>query len=182
MEIFRDFLTERLTTAAVDIFAEVESMIEACYEENTQLRRMLHTVIGPEVRLTRIDADHLTDAATEVREQPSPADSRLDQEITEPLPKKPKEEQAECEITIESHNRVGTQKVENLMPVFEESHSKDGNASTPNLTESVQNETEGFHDQWSASADEEIPEDDCCSSSESDTEEERATEREVSLD
>lgn len=51
---FKTFLTEHFTALAVEVFGEVESMMEACYEENKRLRNMLHMVLTPEIKLTRI--------------------------------------------------------------------------------------------------------------------------------
>lgn len=51
---FKTFLTERFTALAVEVFGEVESMMEACYEENKRLRNMLHMVLSPELKLPRI--------------------------------------------------------------------------------------------------------------------------------
>lgn len=51
---FRSFLTERFTTLAVEIFGEVERIIEDCYEENKHLRNILHMVVNPEIKLSRI--------------------------------------------------------------------------------------------------------------------------------
>ncbi len=51
---FRSFLTERFTAVAVEIFGEVESIVEAYYEENKRLRTILHMVLDPEIKLPRI--------------------------------------------------------------------------------------------------------------------------------
>lgn len=51
---FRNFLTERFTNVAVEIFAEVEAIVEAYYEDNKRLRNILHMVLNPEIQLPRI--------------------------------------------------------------------------------------------------------------------------------
>ncbi|KAK1902047.1 Methionyl-tRNA formyltransferase [Dissostichus eleginoides] len=94
----RSFLTERLTTAAVEIFGEIETIVEAYYEENKRLRNVLHMVLNPEIKLSKIDVGQYS-GATQVREQPCERRSRLEQEILEPLPKKPKEEPIEYDIS-----------------------------------------------------------------------------------
>ncbi len=54
MQSFRSFLTERFTAVAVEIFGEVENIVEVFYEENKQLRNILHMVLDPEIKLPRI--------------------------------------------------------------------------------------------------------------------------------
>ncbi|XP_075952219.1 uncharacterized protein LOC142954829 [Anarhichas minor] len=70
LQHFRSFLTERFTSVAVDIFGEIETIVEAYYEENKHLRNVLHMVLNPEIKLPRIDVPHYTGAATDVREEP----------------------------------------------------------------------------------------------------------------
>ncbi|KAI4790594.1 hypothetical protein KUCAC02_034529, partial [Chaenocephalus aceratus] len=94
----RSFLTERLTTAAVEIFGEIETTVEAYYEENKRLRNVLHVVLNPEIKLSKIDVGQYS-GASQGREQPCELRSRLEQEILEPLPKKPKEEPIEYDIS-----------------------------------------------------------------------------------
>ncbi|KAJ4922342.1 hypothetical protein JOQ06_022546, partial [Pogonophryne albipinna] len=93
----RSFLSERLTTAAVEIFGEIETIVEAYYEENKRLRNVLHVVLNPEIKLSKIDVGQYS-GASQGREQPCELRSRLEQEILEPLPKKPKEEPIEYDI------------------------------------------------------------------------------------
>lgn len=54
LQTFRSFLTERFTTVAVEIFGEVETIVEAYYEENKRLRNVLQMVLNPEIKLPRI--------------------------------------------------------------------------------------------------------------------------------
>ncbi|GAA6234552.1 uncharacterized protein LOC108884047 [Lates japonicus] len=105
LQTFRSFLTERFTAVAVEIFVEVETIVEACYEENKRLRSILHMVLNPEIKLPRIDDSRCVRATTDVREEPLELSSAVDREISEPLPKKPKEEQIECDITLESEQQ-----------------------------------------------------------------------------
>ncbi|XP_029947914.1 uncharacterized protein LOC115388783 [Salarias fasciatus] len=140
MERFRGFLTERFTTAAVDIFAEVESMLVACYEENARLRGMLHMVLSPEIKLPRIDAGRYTGATTNARELPSPANTTPDQDMTEPLPKRPKEEPIECEISQESKPEPEEPlDTENFTQVCVKSEPEDEDVSMPYVSEPVHN-------------------------------------------
>ncbi|KAI4793047.1 hypothetical protein KUCAC02_032272 [Chaenocephalus aceratus] len=104
------FLTERLTTAAVEIFGEIETTVEAYYEENKRLRNVLHVVLNPEIKLSKIDVGQYS-GASQGREQPCELRSRLEQEILEPLPKKPKEEPIEYDISqtgLIRRSRAGT--------------------------------------------------------------------------
>lgn len=54
LQTFRSYLTERFTTVAVEIFGEVETIVEAYYEENKRLRSALHMVLNPEIKIPRI--------------------------------------------------------------------------------------------------------------------------------
>ncbi|XP_073324154.1 uncharacterized protein [Pagrus major] len=93
---FRSFLTERFTAAAVEIFEEVEHIVETYYEENKHLRSVLHMVLNPEIKIPRIDEalGRQTGATTNVRE----LSNKVDLQISEPLPKKLKEEQVDYDI------------------------------------------------------------------------------------
>ncbi|XP_010784509.1 plastin-1-like [Notothenia coriiceps] len=61
----RSFLTERLTTAAVEIFGEIETIVEAYYEENKRLRNVLHMVLNPEIKLSKIEYCNTTGTTEE---------------------------------------------------------------------------------------------------------------------
>lgn len=54
LQALRTFLTERFTTVAVEIFGEVETIVEAYYEENQRLRSALHMVLSPQIKIPRI--------------------------------------------------------------------------------------------------------------------------------
>nr|XP_033948206.1 uncharacterized protein LOC117453497 isoform X2 [Pseudochaenichthys georgianus] len=110
----RSFLTERLTTAAVEIFGEIETIVESYYEENKRLRNVLHMVLNPEIKLSKIDVGQYS-GATQVREQPCELRSRLEQEILEQLPKKPKEEPIEYDISQVSEQQQGLGEVDNCI-------------------------------------------------------------------
>ncbi|XP_040888918.1 uncharacterized protein LOC121178697 isoform X2 [Toxotes jaculatrix] len=99
---FRSFITERFTAVAVEILAEVETLVDAYYEENKRLRNVLHMVLNPEIKLPRIDVNEYTKTTTDVREQPSEPNTEVDVAMSEPLPKKPKEEQIEWDISCGS--------------------------------------------------------------------------------
>ncbi|KAK2862352.1 hypothetical protein Q5P01_001885 [Channa striata] len=106
LQTFRNFLTERFTAVAVEIFGEVETMAEEFYEENKRLRNVLHMVLNPEIKLSRIDVDQYTGATADIREQPPEVNTWVTKEISEPLPKKPKEEPIECDISWESEQEA----------------------------------------------------------------------------
>ncbi|XP_041811405.1 uncharacterized protein LOC121619628 isoform X2 [Chelmon rostratus] len=111
---FRSFLTERFTTVAVEIFEEVETIVEAYYEENKRLRNILHVVLNPEIKLPRIDVSQYTGAPTDGSEQPPELNTRVVQQISEPLPKKkPKEEQIEYDINWGSEQQQGLEEAHN---------------------------------------------------------------------
>lgn len=54
LEAFRNFLTEKFTTVAVEIFGEMETIVETYYEENKRLRTVLQMVLNPEIKLSKI--------------------------------------------------------------------------------------------------------------------------------
>ena len=58
LEVFRDFITQRLTTAALEIFraaeksfGEFEEEISSSKEESARLQRLLDIVIQPEIKI-----------------------------------------------------------------------------------------------------------------------------------
>ena len=60
LNVFRDYFNERLTTAALEIFAaaeklftEFEEEISRSKEESTRLQRLLDIVTQPEIKLHR---------------------------------------------------------------------------------------------------------------------------------
>ncbi|XP_032369718.1 uncharacterized protein LOC116688049 [Etheostoma spectabile] len=108
LQNLRGFLTERFTTVAVEIFGEIETIVEAYYEENKRLRNVLHMVINPEIKLPRIDvSNQYTGATTDVREQPPDINTRVDLEKSELLSKTPKEEEIEFDISWETEQQHG---------------------------------------------------------------------------
>ncbi|XP_062303904.1 zinc finger and SCAN domain-containing protein 2-like isoform X3 [Osmerus eperlanus] len=67
LEVFRDFITERLTTAVFEIFraaenafAEFEEEISRSKEESARLQRLLDIVIQPEIKIHRADVQQLS--------------------------------------------------------------------------------------------------------------------------
>ncbi|XP_032405457.1 uncharacterized protein LOC116710486 [Xiphophorus hellerii] len=114
---FKTFLTEHFTALAVEVFGEVESMMEACYEENKRLRNMLHMVLTPEIKLTRIDASLYKETPQITGNQLLEPNTTADLETAEPLNKKPKEETIEYEITWETEQQQWPAEVENAFPV-----------------------------------------------------------------
>ncbi|XP_029287832.1 uncharacterized protein LOC115008389 isoform X2 [Cottoperca gobio] len=53
----RSFLTERFSAVAAEIFGEIETVVEACNEENKRLRDVLHMVLNPEIKLSKIGVE-----------------------------------------------------------------------------------------------------------------------------
>ncbi|XP_067091975.1 gastrula zinc finger protein XlCGF57.1-like [Osmerus mordax] len=67
LNVFRDYLNERLTTsvseifaAAEKLFAEFEEQISRSKEESTRLQRLLDIVTQPEIKLHRTAVQHLS--------------------------------------------------------------------------------------------------------------------------
>ncbi|KAK7877539.1 hypothetical protein WMY93_031756 [Mugilogobius chulae] len=93
LQYFRSFITESFTAVAVNIFNEVQNLVQSYEDENKRLRTLLNSVLQPEVQLSRIDVGSsgqrfLTRA--EPRTRPVVFGAELAQ---------PKEEQMECVIT-----------------------------------------------------------------------------------
>nr|XP_020502535.1 uncharacterized protein LOC109993799 [Labrus bergylta] len=112
---FRSFLTERFTSAAVDIFGEVEAIVEAYYEENKRLRDILHMVVNPEIKIPRIDDIQHTGISTGIGHGPSEQTGSVSMAISNPLPLNPKEEQIEYDIGQGSTNRQVLEEADNLI-------------------------------------------------------------------
>ncbi|XP_038154096.1 uncharacterized protein LOC119791831 [Cyprinodon tularosa] len=117
LQSFKTFLTEQFTSLAVEVFSEVESMMESCYEENRRLRSVLRMVLSPEIKLPRIDVDLFKETTMNTRSQPSEPNT-LNLETTEPVNKRPKEEDVECEISWEIEQQQWPGEEENfIIPV-----------------------------------------------------------------
>ncbi|XP_035517229.1 uncharacterized protein LOC118327848 [Morone saxatilis] len=111
---FRSFLTERFTAVAVEIFGEVETIVEALYEENKRLRNTLHMVLSPEIKLPKIDVSRHTAVTTDVRrKKPAELNTGVSQETSEPLPKIPKQEQTEYDINLGSEQQQSLGEADN---------------------------------------------------------------------
>ncbi|KAM4613259.1 uncharacterized protein ACJ7VT_011392 [Polymixia lowei] len=95
LQLFRNFLTERFTAAAVEILEEVENVVEGYYEENKRLKKMLNTVLNPEIKRRGTDQT-CAPSITTVLEHPSEHSVSLQPKKTEPCHPKIKEEQEEC--------------------------------------------------------------------------------------
>ncbi|CAJ1051618.1 uncharacterized protein LOC117815809 [Xyrichtys novacula] len=132
---FRTFLTERFTAVAVEVFGEVEAIVESYYEENKRLRNVLHMVLGPDIKLPKIDHCHHTAATTSTTHQPfvQPRDENMD--ISEYL--QPKTEQEEYDISCELPRQQVLEEADNLTIsdcVKRESDAED--SSMPPITDS----------------------------------------------
>ncbi|XP_035004588.1 uncharacterized protein LOC118102469 [Hippoglossus stenolepis] len=92
LQSFRSFLTERFTSAAVEVFEEVETIMGAYQEENKRLQNILRIVLSPDINLQKIDVGVCTRATTDVREQPPEPSTEADHGISETPAKKPKVE------------------------------------------------------------------------------------------
>uniref|UniRef100_A0AAQ6IP96 C2H2-type domain-containing protein n=1 Tax=Anabas testudineus TaxID=64144 RepID=A0AAQ6IP96_ANATE len=121
----REFVTERLTAAAEEIFRVFEKTIVEYEEEIDRQRRLLEIVWKPEIKLHRIELPQqqvckqeevLTDQQLCEQER----NSSLDQE--DPDPPQIKEEQEEVSISQEGEQLVLKQETENVMliPAFKE--------------------------------------------------------------
>ncbi|CAL1608362.1 unnamed protein product [Knipowitschia caucasica] len=55
LQHFRAFITESFTAVAVNVFNEVQNLVQTYEDENKRLRSLLNSVLLPEVQLSRID-------------------------------------------------------------------------------------------------------------------------------
>ncbi|XP_074534418.1 uncharacterized protein LOC141796938 [Halichoeres trimaculatus] len=134
---FRSFLTERLTAFAVEVFGEVEAIVEAYFEENKRLRNALHMVLDPEIKLLRIDDVHHTKAPQGVRHQPPEQTREFNIEIIELPQIRPKEEQEEFDISSVSVGQQALDKTNDLVaPDLVKSDPDEENSSMPSITDS----------------------------------------------
>lgn len=134
---FRSFLTERLTSFAVEVFGEVEAIVEAYFEENKRLRNALHMVLDPEIKLLRIDDVHHTNTAQGVRQQPPEQKRELNIEIIELLQISPKEEQEEIDISLGSAGQQALDKTDDFLASDWVKRDPDGeDSSMPSITDS----------------------------------------------
>ncbi|KAK6291716.1 hypothetical protein J4Q44_G00375010 [Coregonus suidteri] len=107
LQLFRVFLNERLTAAAVEILGAVEKTVVEYQEENDRLRRLLR--ITPEIQLCRIDSLQLSVSEEEV----PPEQQHCEQEWSpslgqeDPEPTQIKEEQEELRTSQEEEHLQG---------------------------------------------------------------------------
>ncbi|XP_045069152.1 zinc finger protein 79-like isoform X2 [Coregonus clupeaformis] len=109
LQLFRVFLNERLTAAAVEIFVAVEKTVVEYQEENDRLRRLLR--ISPEIQLCKIDSLQLSLSVSE--EEVPPEQQHCEQEWSpslgqeDPEPTQIKEEQEELRTSQEEEQLQG---------------------------------------------------------------------------
>nr|XP_015814977.2 uncharacterized protein LOC107385540 isoform X3 [Nothobranchius furzeri] len=117
-----NFLTEHFTALALEVFGEVQSIVESYDEENKRLRSMLRTVIGPEIKLHMIDAGPYVKATTSTSEQPEEPKSSFEFQLSQPGEKSPKEEPFEFEIkwNVEQQHQPGELHTSNVASVVKE--------------------------------------------------------------
>ncbi|XP_028433258.1 zinc finger protein 37-like isoform X2 [Perca flavescens] len=131
VECLREFVTERLTAAAEQIFRVVEKTIVEYEEEIARQRRLLDGVWRPEIRLHRIELPQqhvckeeevLSDQQLCIQER----NSSLDQE--DPESPQIKEEQEELCISQEGEQLVLKQETDTFMltPTYEERDHSEG--------------------------------------------------------
>ncbi|XP_039660532.1 zinc finger and SCAN domain-containing protein 2-like [Perca fluviatilis] len=131
VESLREFVTERLTAAAEEIFRAVGKTIVEYEEEIARQRRLLDVVWKPEIKLHRIELPQqhvckeeevLSDQQLCIQER----NSRLDQE--DPEPPQIKEEQEELCTSQEGKELVLKQETDafTLTPTYEERDHSEG--------------------------------------------------------
>ncbi|XP_039665843.1 zinc finger protein 3-like isoform X2 [Perca fluviatilis] len=131
VECLREFVTERLTAAAEEIFTAVEKTIVEYEEEIARQRRLLDVVWKPEIKLHRIELPQqhvckeekvLSDQQLCIQER----NSSLDPE--DPEPPQIKEEQEELCTIQEGEQLALKQKTDTFMltPTYEESDHSEG--------------------------------------------------------
>ncbi|XP_026230669.1 zinc finger protein 239-like isoform X3 [Anabas testudineus] len=135
----REFVTERLTAAAEEIFRVFEKTIVEYEEEIDRQRRLLEIVWKPEIKLHRIELPlkrvcKKEEVLTEQEFCDQDSNSGLDQE--DPDPPQIKEEQEEICTSQEGEQLVLKQETENLLliPTYEE---RDHNEPEPITDQSV---------------------------------------------
>ncbi|CAB1442449.1 unnamed protein product, partial [Pleuronectes platessa] len=130
VQYLREFISERLTAAAEEIFTVFEKTIVQYEEEVDRQRRLLETVLKPEIKLHRIELPqhHACKKEEVLPDQqlcPQERNSSLDQE--EPEPPQIKEEQEEIFTSQEGEQLVLKQETETCMltPHCEESDHRE---------------------------------------------------------
>ncbi|XP_062267572.1 zinc finger protein 41-like [Platichthys flesus] len=130
VQYLREFISERLTAAAEEIFTVFEKTIVQYEEEVDRQRRLLETVLKPEIKLHRIELpqQHVCkedEVLTDQQLCPQERNSSLDQEEQEPP--QIKEEQEEMFTSQEGEQLVLKQETETcmLIPYCEESDHKE---------------------------------------------------------
>ncbi|KAM6947943.1 uncharacterized protein PEZ65_001495 [Lycodopsis pacificus] len=96
--------------------------------EPGEVGNFIFTEQPPELNIT-----HYTGAATDLREQPPQLNNKVDPELSEPLPKKPKEEQIEQDISLGSEQQLELGEVGNF--IFREQPPELSNKVDPELSE-----------------------------------------------
>ncbi|XP_012995773.2 zinc finger protein 85-like isoform X2 [Esox lucius] len=104
LQLFRLFLNERLTAAALEIFGAVERTVTEYQEENCRLRSMLSNRITADIKLCRIESQPLSLPLSELDIPPDeqPWSPHLTQE--DPEPTQIKEEQEELRTSEEEEH------------------------------------------------------------------------------
>ncbi|XP_078107827.1 uncharacterized protein LOC144518788 [Sander vitreus] len=131
VECLREFVTERLTAAAEEIFRLVENTVVEYEEEIARQRRLLDVVWKPEIKFHRIELPQqhvckeeevLSDQQLCIQER----NSSLDKE--DPEPPQIKEEQEELCTSQEGEQLVLKQETDTFMltPTYEESDHSEG--------------------------------------------------------
>ncbi|XP_034999405.2 probable basic-leucine zipper transcription factor K isoform X3 [Hippoglossus stenolepis] len=134
-QYLREFISERLTAAAEEIFTVFEKTIVQYEEEVARQRRLLDTVLKPEIKLHRIELpqQHVCKEEEVLTDQQlchQERNSSLDQEEQEPP--QIKEEQEEMCTSQEGEQLVLKQETETFM-------------LTPHCEESDHREPDGEH-------------------------------------
>ncbi|XP_034436634.1 putative mediator of RNA polymerase II transcription subunit 26 [Hippoglossus hippoglossus] len=135
VQYLREFISERLTAAAEEIFTVFEKTIVQYEEEVARQRRLLDTVLKPEIKLHRIELpqQHVCEEEEVLTDQQlchQERNSSLDQEEQEPP--QIKEEQEEMCTSQEGEQLVLKQETETFM-------------LTPHCEESDHREPDGEH-------------------------------------
>eukprot|EP00064_Thunnus_orientalis_P005641 superscaffoldBa00000562_g5655 len=142
VECLREFINERLTTAAEEIFGVFQKTIVQYEEEIDRQRRLLDIVWKPEIKLNRIELpqQHACKEGEVLADQQlcnQDRNSSLDQE--DPEPPQIKEEQEELCTSLKGEQLVLKQETETLMwtPTFEESDNSEGRTEDSDETQSA---------------------------------------------
>ncbi|XP_028987830.1 oocyte zinc finger protein XlCOF20-like [Betta splendens] len=131
----KEFISQRLTAAAVEIFGAFEQTIVEYEEELDRQRRLLDAVLRPEIKLHRIETPDIPDVCEEDR-QISHHVKKTSQDEDDPNPLQIKEEHEEPRTSEEEEALVLKQETDNVMSSAYEDNAAEANGDSQLLSHS----------------------------------------------